>query len=243
MQIGRRNGAFRHFAAFLFLLWAPLPAAAAEPVTDVLFVGNSFSFYNNGIHNHYKKLVASSGDSVRTRLTAISGAHLEWHVASVQMLVQEEQWDVVVLQGHSRGPIGKNTARSFRSSARELADIVRDGGARPVFFMTWAYADQPDMTDDLANAYQDIAKQLDADVIPVGLAFEMALKLRPDLELTMDDLKHPTLAGTYLASCVLYAGLRDTSPEGLDYTAGLTQREALFLQQVAWDTVNHPDPS
>jgi len=239
MQIGRRNGGIRCFAAFLFLLLGPFPVAAGEPVADVLFVGNSFSFYNNGIHNHYKQLVASSGESVKTRLTAISGAHLDQHVASVRMLTQEEQWDVVALQGHSRGPIGKNTARSFRKSAHELAGIARDGGARPVFFMTWAYDGKPDMTDDLADAYQDIAKKLDADVLPVGLAFEMSRKLRPGLELTMDDGKHPTLAGTYLAASVFYAGLRGTSPEGLDYTAGLTQREALFLQQVAWDTVSN----
>jgi len=72
--------------------------------------------------------------------------------------------------------------------------------------------------------------------VPVGLAFARALSLRPELTLVIDDNKHPTLAGTYLAACVFYAALNGRSPEGLAYTAGLAMQDAGFLQEVAWQT-------
>jgi hypothetical protein len=53
----------------------------------------------------------------------------------------------------------------------------------------------------------------------------------------MDDRKHPTLAGTYLAACVFYAVLNENSPEGIAYTAGLDPVDAAFLQHIAWETV------
>ena len=46
--------------------------------------------------------------------------------------------------------------------------------------MTWAYADKPEMTKQLADATIAVANENNALVIPVGLAFANALKQRPD---------------------------------------------------------------
>jgi hypothetical protein len=50
------------------------------------------------------------------------------------------------------------------------------------------------------------------------------------------DKRHPSLAGTYLAACTVYASLLGKSPVGNGYTAGLPADVAAHLQQVAWDT-------
>ena len=60
---------------------------------------------------------------------------------------------------------------------------------------------------------------------------------RPALELYAPDKRHPSLAGTYLAACAVYASLFRKSPEGLSYTAGLDGATAKFLQATAWDAV------
>jgi hypothetical protein len=151
-------------------------------------------------------------------------------------LASSEDWDVVVLQGYSKGPIGDDTSKSFRDAAEQLARVIRRNDAKPAFFMTWAYIDEPEMTALLDDAYTSIGKKLDAQVVPVGLAFERAIQQRPDLKLRIADRKHPTLAGTYLAACTFYAALHQQSPEGLSYTAGLDPDDAAFLQRVAWDT-------
>jgi hypothetical protein len=53
----------------------------------------------------------------------------------------------------------------------------------------------------------------------------------------MDDRRHPTLAGSYLAACTFYAALFAESPVGHPYTAGLSDEAALTLQKIAWQTV------
>jgi hypothetical protein len=92
------------------------------------------------------------------------------------------------------------------------------------------------MTQQLDDAYTSIGKELNALVVPVGRAFASALEERPDLPLVVPDLKHPTLAGTYLAACTFYAALHGETPIGGTYTAGLSDADARFLQRVAWDS-------
>lgn len=230
------------------LLVAIGPSASADvqqetdvAAANVLFVGNSFTYYNNSLHNHYSALVRSSGREFSaprvTRIMTISGGHLPEHRDGLTSMLGSQDWDVVVLQGHSLGPISDTTAEPFRLAARDYAAMIRERGARPVFFMTWAYEGKPEMTDALNHAYSSIASELDAEVVPVGLAFERVTAARPDIKLRMEDGKHPTLAGTYLAACTFYATLFNQSPLGLEYAAELDVESAAYLQSVAWKTV------
>ncbi len=220
------------------------PVAAGDgtgaPPDKVLFVGNSFTYYNNGLHMHYRKLTFAAGfftrENSRARIKTISGGHLPEHDGGFQPVLAGDDWDVVVLQGHSLGPISEKTAEPFRRTARKFARIARDRGTRPVFFMTWAYSDRPEMTAELDEAYSGIGRELDATVVPVGLAFATVTAGRPELALRTADARHPTLAGTYLAACTFFAVLLGQSPEGLDYDAGLGAETAQYLQRVAWQT-------
>jgi hypothetical protein len=211
----------------------------AEEVEKVLFVGNSFTYYNNSLHNHYRHFrnAENAGESYGdVRVMAISGSSLAQHASGLQQSLATDDWDVVVLQGYSNGPITRGHAESFRQSAREYAADIRADGGEPVFFMTWAYTGRPEMTQRLDDAYTSIGKELNAMVVPVGRAFASALQKRPDLPLVVGDLKHPTLAGTYLATCTFYAALHGKTPVGGAYTAGLSDADARFLQQIAWDS-------
>jgi hypothetical protein len=106
-----------------------------------------------------------------------------------------------------------------------------------VFFMSWAYLDKPEMTEQLAEAYTRVGNDNDALVIPAGLAFARVVERRPDITLYLPDKRHPTLAGTYLAAATTYAALFKRSPVGLGYTAGLGPEAARFLQEAAWEAV------
>ena len=65
----------------------------------------------------------------------------------------------------------------------------------------------------------------------------MRLRSDPGVELYADDKRHPSLAGTYLAACTVYAALYRKSPVGSSYTAGLDPKLAGSLQAAAWETV------
>ncbi len=149
------------------------------------FVGNSFTYYNNSLHKHFRKLTWASGlftpENSRSRIMTISGGHLPEHAGGFKNVVSAEHWDVVVMQGHSLGPISEGTAEPFRKAARKYAAIARQHGTRPVFFMTWAYTGKPEMTVQLDKAYTDIGRELDAQVVPVGLAFATVTAERPDI--------------------------------------------------------------
>lgn len=218
-----------------------LPAAEFAEPHNVLFVGNSFTYYNNSLHNHYRALLRSARPEVasagRARIMTISGGQLPEHRAGLPSMLASQQWDVVVLQGHSRGPIEADTAGPFRDAARDFVTLVREHGAEPVFFMTWAYTGKPEMTAMLDAAYSGIGKETGARVAPVGLAFGRATEERPDIALRIADTRHPSLAGTYLAACVFYAVLHRASPEGIGYDAGLGSDVAAYLQRVARETV------
>src|SRR5262249_54330841 len=137
----------------------------------------------------------------------------------------------------SQCPIHPQLKSVFVEFARKGAEAARQGGAKPAFFMSWAYADRPEMTAQLAEAYTIAGNDNDAFVIPAGLAFARSVAQRPDLNLYAVDKRHPSLLGTYLAAATIFAALQKQSPIGNTYTAGIDAETARFLQTVAWETV------
>lgn len=126
---------------------------------------------------------------------------------------------------------------SRRRDLDELVGRERRDGARPVFFMSWAYKDAPEMTAQLEAEYTAAGRANGAMVIPAGLAFARSVAQRPELELYNPDKRHPSAAGSYLSALTTYATLFGRSPVGFNYTGGLSADVARHLQNVAWDTV------
>ena len=229
------------------LLFAPVIAAsdnshpAARAPDSILFVGNSFTFYNNAIYTHLRGLLMAHDPATRQSILlksmTISGGVLADHAGGLEQMLDLRPWDVVVLQGHSLEAIEHDRAPGFARALTVFSGRIRAAGARPVLFMTWAYADRPDMTPRLDEAFTRLGAELDLEVVPVGLAFARALEEMPGLALHTADKIHPSLAGTYLAAAVFYAALYDRSPENLDYDAGLPADSARRLRAIAWSSV------
>ena len=208
----------------------------------ILFVGNSFTFYNNAIYTHLRGLLVAEDPSLRRSIflksMTISGGVLADHEGGLKQMLDLRPWDVVVLQGHSLGAIEAERRIGFEDALTRFSAAIHSSGGQPVLFMTWAYSDRPDMTPLLDAAFGELGARLEAPVIPVGLAFAAALDNIPGLVLHDADKLHPSLEGTYLAACVFYAALYGKSPESLDYDAGLDGAVALQLRQTAWRAVS-----
>jgi uncharacterized protein DUF4886 len=209
----------------------------------MLFVGNSFTYFNDGVPMHLKQLAVAADEahasSYEYKMATISGAYLNELEPIIPSLVKTNHWDIVVLQGNSAEPIAANAEQSarFRASARAFDNAIHDAGSRTVLYMTWAYKDKPEMTRKLSEAYVAVGDELGALVVPVGLAFERSAREYPAINLYYADGKHPNLEGTYLAACVFYSALYGKSAEGNAYVAGLNRDTALTLQKTAWNTV------
>lgn len=228
-----------------------------ENPASAIFIGNSFFYYNNSLHNHVGQLIRSSENKARFRSVSvtISGSGFDWHdvdsyfrpgaISSYSFDTRnnivfnklDKLFDVAIMMDCSQCPIHPQLKSVFHEYARKNSESVRRHGTKPVFFMSWAYADKPEMTTQLADAYTQAANDNNALVIPAGLAFARSIDKRPELSLYMPDKRHPSLAGSYLAACTVYAALWKKSPVDLKYTAGLEPETARFLQAVAWETV------
>ncbi|MBI2770978.1 MAG: hypothetical protein HYX47_15245 [Burkholderiales bacterium] len=237
------------------------PAAAMAPAPEVptssVYIGNSFFYFNNGMPGHVGQLIAAGMPGFRHRSTmvTISGSGIDWHdmdsyfrpnalgkysfdaANNVVFNKIDRLFDVAVMMDCSQCPIHPQLKGVFTDYAKKNTEIARKNGARPVFFMSWAYQDKPEMTAQLAQAYTQAGRDNNALVIPAGLAFARSVALKPELNLYIADKRHPSLAGTYLAACTTYAVLFKQSPVGSSYTAGLDPATARHLQSVAWDTV------
>jgi hypothetical protein len=245
----------------VFLL--PLAAgAAATPVVRapqvdtperVLFVGNSYLYYNDSLHNHVRRMVIADNTSLEKALqyksATIGGANLAHH--NIEHLTEPGRigiklpFQLVILQDGSAAPLSENRRELSREKAKEIASIIRQRGGQVALYMTHAYVPphkqaRPENIRLTENHYVAVGNEINALVIPVGLAFEEAYRRRPDMKLHKDyDGTHPDLLGTYLAACVVYASVYGKSPVGnaYDYFGRVSREDAAFLQQVAEDTV------
>lgn len=234
---------------------AEAPTVRAPQVDSpkrVLFVGNSYFYYGDSLHNHVRRMVDAGGiaqlDALQYKSSTIGGAALEHHpidwLTTPGRIGVKEPFELVILQGGSGEPLSPKRAAKFREVLREANQLVRGRGARVALYMTHAYAPghkqyKPEnirLTEDL---YLEAGNEVGALVIPVGLAFEESYRRHPELVLHKSDATHPTLIGTFLAACTVYAAVYGKSPVGnpYNYEGAIPEDTAKKLQQVAQDTV------
>ena len=135
--------------------------------------------------------------------------------------------------------IPETTVDFFRQYARLFVEEVRKHHGRPVLFMAWAYQRLGWISmQAIAKAHRDLARELNVEVAPVGLAWQQAAREQPALDFYSPDREHPSIYGMYLATCVVYATVYGKDPSGSTYAPpGITLEQAAFLQKVAWQGV------
>ncbi len=225
-------------------------ARSQRPGTRVLFIGNSFTSYNS-MPQLVQQLADDDPGAPRIVVVSYTEDGSTWQHASRERkltdLITGVHWDDVVLQEQSELQSFSAFQRAVASDpyAADLSRRATAAGARTVLFMTWGYrqGDRQNVPSDtysamqarLQEGYDELGAKLSAQVVPVGLAWQQALRSRPSLPLWADDGRHPSLLGSYLAACVFYARLTGRSPTASGFTAGLDPAQARWLQQVAWD--------
>jgi hypothetical protein len=232
-------------------------SSGVENPASMLWVGNSYFYYNNSMHGHVTGLLRAAAPTQAFRQTSvtISGAGFGWQDFdslfrpnaigaysfdannNVVFNKIDKLFDLAIMMDCSQCPIHPQLTANFFEYAKKNSDIARKNGTKPIFFMSWAYADKPEMTAQLAEAYTKAANDNDTYVIPAGLAFARAIAERPNVQLYDPDKRHPSLAGTYLGAATVYAAVFKKSPVGLKYHSTLGEETATFLQRIAEETV------
>jgi len=212
----------------------------ASKSAKILFIGNSFTQRNN-LPGLIAELAAARELEIGHDLISVGGASLRthWNGGTAAKAISAGHYDYVVLQEQSTLPV-KNPAR-MAENVRLFDAEIRKARAKTVLYMTWARQHSPDHQDLISEAYRSIGDELDALVIPVGLAWQkfMATHDRPVLH--DRDQSHPSPAGSYLAACVFLTVLLKANPVGLEIgPSGLDQQDRKALQAAAWKQFGRP---
>ena len=225
---------------------------------SVLFIGNSFFYYNNGVHKPVLGMVKANeslGEGHRFRNITINSSSLEWHdvesyvtnekIGSFSITssnkyksYEPEKYELAVMMDCSQCPIHEDRKDLFNFYVDKHSKTLRANGVEPSLLMTWAYKDVPEMIDGLSSAYISAGNRNKVMVFPAGLAFDLAQDEIPEIDLSTPDKRHPSKAGTYLMAAVIYSSIYNVSPIGNSYDYGLGQETQSRLQEIAWTALN-----
>ena len=214
----------------------------------IIFVGNSYLYYNDSVHNHVEDLLREhlQDESIDTKLTAIGGSKLQHH--NIDQILNHKNFnldkpaDKIIFQGGSSEVITAKSRENFRLTAKNYSEKAQAMGIDTYLYMTHAYRDsdiryEENLIEKIKLAYYEAGEISNSTVIPVGIAFEIAYRKNPNIKLHLPDGTHPTMLGTYLASATVFTSLTEESPEGLmyDYMGRVSAKDRIFLQKVAWE--------
>lgn len=220
-----------------------IPPVLVKTDYKVLFVGNSYTYYNDGVDFHLEKMLKAdvSADSVNYSIQkiAVGSYTLQAHYADPLTItkIKSEKWNIVVLQEQSTRPI--NNPDLFLEYAGKLDAENKKINAKTALYMTWADKDAPSDMALIAASYTNVGTQLNAPVSPVGKEWEYIQKTYPQISLYNSDNKHPTLSGTYTAACVFYYSLFKKNPVNNTYIpAGMLPDNAVTIRKAVYEYMN-----
>ncbi len=232
----------------------------AQTEKKVCFIGNSYTSWNN-MSGIVLQLAAADGNTLIKDVHTPGGYTLYSHSTNEISLskIKSNDWDYVILQDQSWLPSSEwtNVVENVLPYAARLTDSIRLANecAIPIFFNTWGYLDGAawdsintfsKMNARLHYAYNYMADINSGKLSPVGIGFEHILN-DVDAPITHASLytgdgSHPSIRGSYLAACMFYEIIFETSSVGNNFVAdGLSDTEAEYIQTVANHVLNDVD--
>ncbi len=249
--------------------------------------GSAVRFYRNdtvtdlndegigGVPALFKSFADQSGLDYDVALETRGGTGLDFHLAEKHDLIAQ-RWDLVLAHGFSTldAEAPRDPAKLVRTS-RELAELLRGKNPDVDLYLTatWSRADQvypkdgawagqpiEKMATDIRAAYDEAAKGARAAVIPVGTAWNRAMKTgiadsnpydgidASKLDLWTYDHYHASTHGYYLEALVVFGRVTGRDPRSLGdaecsaFELGLSRTEVKALQQVAFDELAAAGP-
>jgi hypothetical protein len=186
--------------------------------SKVLFVGNSYTYYEN-----LPQIVSIISDSSHTKLvtkkSVAGGAFLSdhWHGRhglDTRTKIAEGNYDVVVLQEQSLAAIRRPD--SLKKYVRLFSDLIRESGAQTYLYETWARKTAPEQQTVISGVYTSIGQEVEATVVPVGRIWAKIQQQYPQWDLYDTDGSHPSRWGTFVAASVFANTLLGELPEHME---------------------------
>lgn len=245
----------------LFVLALSSITAFGQTTKKVCFLGNSYTNSNN-LPQIISDLADADGNTLIDDKNTPGGYTLEGHSTNTLSLtkIAGDEWDFVVLQDQSQRPSfpWAQVNEEVFPFAEILCDSIRSANecAIPMFFNTWGRRDGDDQWDSINTfakmnqrlhvAYDYMADEHSGILSPVGIGFEHIANDDDSpvthSELYVGDGSHPSIYGSYLAACIFYELIFDTSVQGNTFSPGaLTSEVTEYIQNVAHHVIHEVD--
>lgn len=213
----------------------------------ILFVGNSYTYFW-GLAQIVEGLSENEEVYLSTRTSTASGASLNdhWHGRynlTTREKIENGNWDVVVLQNQSRSSI--DSLNQFMNYGKKFINLIKEQGAIPILFETWAQKNNSFMQDIISSAHDKLAEETSIQKVPIGKLWSKVREMRPNFELYDPDGSHPNTTGTYFNACIFFAFLTgeqasylETRVHAVDHHGEKIQlsvqdeQDAMFLQNI-----------
>lgn len=257
----------RRLFTFLTLFFCVATAGAQQ--LNVLFIGNSYTHYNN-MPKIFEHLAKSKGKNVYADSLAVSNSTLKLHTerASTWKKIKSRNWDVVFIQGFSR-ELAQDSAVIATETlpyAKMIIDSVQKYSpcSSIYFYMTWGYADgyaveeyndtYEKMQENVKRGYFQMSRAFHFPIAPVGMVWQQMRQLHPEINLYVTDKEHPNPSGSFVAACTFYASIFKESPVGGTAPERVSPAVIAPIERVAekvvlnnleaynLDTIQHPAP-
>lgn len=215
-------------------------AQAEKDTLKVLFVGNSYTYFEN-LPQMVSAISDYSATKLITRQSTLGGAKLSEHWRGARGLktkeiIEKGDFDIVVLQEYSMGAIDEPD--SLKKYVALFCDFARKNGARPYLYLTWARERIPQYQETINNVYTSAALENNAVIVPVGKAWALARQLRPDFQLFSEDGSHPAKYGAFLSACVFVAVISGEVPGKLPNDYNTIDHDSEYIRLMSLESLN-----
>jgi hypothetical protein len=190
-------------------------AQEKKDTVRVLLVGNSYIYYNN-----LAQMIGLITDSLDTKIickkSTIGAATLGQHWNSerglkTKKIIANNKFDIVVIQDNSMWPLEHKDSLLFYGNL--FCQYIRENGAKPYLYNTWAREKTPQTQSKINEAYGELAKAQSAVNVAVGSSFDLARKTISTMNLFHPDGSHPSAVGTFLIALSFIKKITGTLPK------------------------------
>lgn len=231
----------------------------ARDTLKYLFIGNSYTYY----HTYpmiFKEIAWHEGHYADCDIFISGGYTMKAHLSNKysRAVVAEGGYDYAFLQDQSIQPLLNGTPddSGITENMGKMIEQVRKYSpqAKPVIEITWGrkhgnnalgkyeyllekypqfFTDYETMQARLIEVLTAEAEQFGTELSPVGIAWRIVRRERPDIELYWKDAHHQSYSGSYLAAAVAYQVIYRTPFGENAANAKLDAKTAAYLRSVA----------
>lgn len=240
---------FKQLLTVFFIV--KLSVSFATDKKNILFIGNSYTHYNN-MPKIFDQLASSKGYDLHVEMFAKSSHTCKMHSERKDLYekIGSKKWDYVVFQGFSRELFHRpaHLDTSFLPYFNRIIDSIYSNYSctNVLLYQTWGYKNgyeidsnqvsYQEMSDRIAMGYQYVSDKYALPIVPVGQVWETVKTNYPSINLYTEDNQHPSLYGSYLVACTFFTAILKSSPiEG--YKVAINEKDAEIIQQTAYDFV------